>query len=153
MVNEFDSDVLRTHPNAKMVAAILQQLILLSEQYQSLNELMENKKNYLRDQVVMTRERRSTHQKRARFLLGALLLSTINQQRIDAREQGENNLWWVCCVCERVIFRRTGNSSFVILIRLIFLFIFNIADEEWCNNYYIRASLVMAERQQKPRVL
>lgn len=83
MVNEFDSKVLSTHPNAKMAVAILQQLILLSEQYQTLNELMENKKNYLREQVLLARERRSMHQKRARFLLGALMLSISNQQRAN----------------------------------------------------------------------
>lgn len=89
MANEFDPMVLNTHPNGKMCAAILQQLILLSEQYQSLNNLMENKKNYLREQMLLAKGRRSTHQRRVRFLLGALMLSTTNQERLERAESGE----------------------------------------------------------------
>lgn len=74
MVNEYPINGHNSH--SRLEVAIVQQLILLSEQYKTLNELMENKKNYLREQMLLAKERRHMHQKKARFLIAALMLRT-----------------------------------------------------------------------------
>lgn len=73
MVNDCSSNGTNSR-HARLQIAILQQLILLSEQYQALNELLENKKKYLLQQALSAKERRNMHQKRARFLIAALLM-------------------------------------------------------------------------------